>query len=141
MGKQKAAQTDGRSAEALVKQGAKAEKRMLRRERKAERTLTEARARLRKAQERLERRLSAVSDAEALLRTRQAARAAGPVWSNGASNELLSPSIAGATEVIVQASAPEEPVEAAASLILPPAKKPPARRRTSRSAAPKEHAS
>jgi hypothetical protein len=129
MGKRKRARVEGASAEALVKQGAKAEKRLLRREQKAEQALTEARTRLRKAQERLERRLSAVSNAEALLRTRQAARAAGPMGSNGGSGESLSPAITGATAVMVQAG---KSAEAAASVTLPSASKPLARRSTSR---------
>ncbi len=171
MGKQKLAQSDGRSADALVKQGGKAEKRLLRLERRAERSLTEAQARLRKAQMRLERRLSAVSDAEAKLRTRQAARATGPHESNGTSSETPPPSVAIATEDIVQASEPaqaavESPVvvpasktpankasasKASASQTAavktkapstpPPAAKAPARRTTSRPAAPKEQAS
>src|SRR5215203_5493179 len=111
MGKQKLTRGEGRSADALVKQGGKAEKRLLRKERRAERSLTEAQAKLRKAQMRLERRLSAVSDAEAQLRTRQAARATGPHESNGTSSETPPPSVATVTEMIVQTS---EPAKAAA---------------------------
>src|SRR5215203_4235264 len=111
MGKQKLTRGEGRSADALVKQGGKAEKRLLRKERRAERSLIEAQAKLRKAQMRLERRLSAVSDAEALLRSRQAARATGPHASNGTSSEAMPLSVATATEKIVQAS---ELAEAAA---------------------------
>ena len=137
-----------KTADGLVKQGGKAEKRLLRRERRAERLLTEARARLHKARLRLERRLSAVSDAEALLRTRQVARAAGPNGSNGTSTEAVPPAIATATVVISQASEAEPVVDdapagatvdadAAATLILPPAAKPPVKHRTRRSAVPK----
>ena len=161
MGKQKLARSDGRSADELVKRGGKAEKRLLRLERRAERSLTEARGKLRKAQMRLERRLSAVSDAEALLRTRQAARASGPYESNGTSRETMPPSVATATEQLVQASeaadaAAESPVvvlkgkasasktaadKSKAPSIPAPEAKPPARRRTSRPVAAKEQAS
>ncbi len=140
MGKHKPEPTDEQSADALVKQGGKAEKRLLRLEREAERSLAEARAKLRKAQVRLERRLSAVSDAEALLRARQAARMAGPAGSNGTSDEPLPPPVATAPEPIVDVgnTADAEPV---ATLILPPSAKLPTRRRSTRSAAPKTQAS
>lgn len=63
---------------ALVRSGGKIERRLLRREQRAEEELKDARVRLAKAQTRLERRLSQVADAEAVLRRRQAARATGP---------------------------------------------------------------
>ena len=148
MGKQRTARTEDVSADVLVRQNGKAEKRLLRQERRAERLLTEARARLRKAQVRLERRLSAVSDAEALLRTRQAARVAGPNGSNGTSPEAVPPSVATATVLVAQASevesvADEAPAgvtadaDVATTLILPPAAKPPVKQRTRRATAPK----
>lgn len=119
-----------KTAVGLVKQGGKAEKQLLRKERRAERLLTEARARLQKAQIRLERRLSAVSDAEALLRTRQAARGAGPSGSNGASVETVPAASASATDEVAQNGAVAE-AEASAA-------KPAPRRRTRRPAAAKE---
>lgn len=126
MGKQK-------PADVLVKQNGKAEKQLLRRERRAERSLTEARARLHKAQLRLERRLSAVSDAEALLRTRQAARGAGPTGSNGTSEEALPAAAVTSLDEVAQ--------DAAVAAAGAPAAKPAPRRRTRKPAAPKEQAS
>jgi hypothetical protein len=157
MAKHKPARGEDRSAETLVKQNGKAERRLLRRERRAERLLAEARARLHKAQLRLERRLSAVSDAEALLRTRQVARVAGPTKTNGASAETVPPSIASASETIARASeadpAADGPIilvedqapngatseiESPATLVLPPAAKASTRRRTKQPAASEE---
>lgn len=61
------------------------ERRLLKRERRAERELAETladlereRERLRRIQEKVDRRLAAVTEAEERLRSRQAARAAGP---------------------------------------------------------------
>lgn len=149
MGKQKPARTEDRSADVLVKQNGKAEKRLLRRERRAEQLLTEARARLHKAQLRLERRLSAVSDAESLLRTRQAARGAGPNESNGASAETVPAASAPATEKVAPAGraakAAARPAIVAENVAAvksdSPSAKPPARRRTRKPAAAKEQAS
>ena len=71
-----------------LRQAADDERRLLKRERRAEQDLAELqlalardRDRLRRAQERVERRLAEVADAEARLRKRQAARAAGPAGS------------------------------------------------------------
>ena len=73
------------SAEALFAERAEAERRLLRREQKAERRLAAERdslaaeqAKLRKAEARVERRRAAVRDADAELARRQADRAAGP---------------------------------------------------------------
>lgn len=72
-------------AEALFAERAEAERRLLRREQKAERhlaaereALTAEQAKLRKAEARVERRLAAIRDAEAELARRQAERAVGP---------------------------------------------------------------
>lgn len=82
MGKREKRNGTMESAAEAVRAGGKSEKRLLRREREAELDLKSARARLTKAQHRLDRRLSAVADAEATLRGHQRARAVGP---NGAS--------------------------------------------------------
>lgn len=74
----------GRAAE-LLNEGAEAELRLLKRERKAERLLAEARAALAEDEKRLERArkrvaysAAAVAEAETRLSEAQAARAAGP---------------------------------------------------------------
>ena len=71
-----------------LQQAADDERRLLRRERRAEQELAELqvalardRDRLRRAQDRVERRLAEVAEAETRLRKRQAARAAGPAGS------------------------------------------------------------
>ncbi len=79
MGKREKQAKATRPAASLVRAGGKTEKRLLRREHEAEQALNAARARMRKAQDRLERRLSAVADAEAILRGRQHARTIGPI--------------------------------------------------------------
>lgn len=66
------------TAASMVRIGGKNEKRLLRREHEAEQALKSARARLRKVQLQLERRLGAVADAEAALRGHQVARSVGP---------------------------------------------------------------
>ena len=63
---------------AALETAAAAERKLLRREQQAEARLEAARARLAKAEERYRRRLAEVQEAEAELRARQAARAAGP---------------------------------------------------------------
>ena len=72
----------------LLTNGARAELKLLKRERKAERRLAEAlttlaedSARLRQTQERMERSLEAVSAAQAKLRDAQESRAKGPAGS------------------------------------------------------------
>lgn len=117
------------SAVALVRAGGKAEQRLLQREQRAEQALKSALDRLKKAQVRLERRLSAVADAEALLRSRQSARAIGP---DGAANApaddslvLLSPTDPGSN-----GAAPEVNMDAAASATSTAAPKRPTRRKT-----------
>ena len=71
-----------------LRQAADEERRLLKRERRAEQELAELqralardRDRLRRTQDRVERRLAEVADAEMRLRKRQAARAAGPTGS------------------------------------------------------------
>lgn len=127
MGNHKLARSAGVPADVLVKQNGKAERWLLRGERRAERTLTEARARMHKAQMRLERRQSEVSDAEALLRTRQAARAVGPIGFDGTSEETLPPRTVTATDEAAQGGPPAEAES--------PSVKPHARRRTRKTAA------
>ncbi len=156
MVKQTAVHKSAHFAEALVKQGAKTEKRLLRREQRAEKSLDDARTKLQKAQMHLERRLSAVSDAEALLRTRQEARATGPGSENGAAPGAVGALIAtsgderlnghhGAAStvspIILAGGQPSQAVEPAPELELPPATKPPVRRRATRAAAAKDGSS
>ena len=73
--------------EALLRQGAERELRLLRQERRAEREVARLRARLNEeeavfeaARRRVERRRAAVAEAEEALRQRQAARGAGPAY-------------------------------------------------------------
>lgn len=96
------------SAASLVRIGGKNEKRLLRREHEAEQALTSARARLRKAQLRLERRLGAVADAEATLRGHQEARSLGP---NGNGTN-------GLDTILVLPAAPEASGNGAAPAII-----------------------
>jgi chromosome segregation ATPase len=79
------AMTDSPSVEERVKRAAKAEKRLIAQEARAERRLLRARQRLAAAESqlervlrRVERRRQRVSEAEATLRACQQARAAGP---------------------------------------------------------------
>ena len=83
--------------EALMRRAADDERRLLKREQRAERELVEARAeleqereRLRRARKRVEARQAVVTKAEERLRRRQAARADGPTaGANGDSVPLL----------------------------------------------------
>lgn len=73
--------------EALLRLGAELERRLIRRERRAERDVNELRAKLveeesrsARAERRVERRRAEVADAEARLARRQTERAAGPSY-------------------------------------------------------------
>lgn len=80
-------ETAGIDIDARLRRGAEEERKLLKRERRTEREVADARAalaeeeqRLGRAEERVARRRRDVAEAEGRLRGRQAARAAGPDW-------------------------------------------------------------
>ena len=120
--------TDGKGADgdAGLAAAAKAEQKLLREEKKAEAALEEARARLAKAEARLQLRQTEVSAAEDALRTRQAARAAGPGGAAAPTADGIPVAATGG-----DGAAPESPASVPASAA--PSK--PRRRTTRRTAA------
>ena len=138
--------------EMLLKRAAAAERRLVERERKAERALEAVRERLAdadtklgKARERVIRRQAEVDEAVAILRERQRSRAEGPLSATDGQTSAV-----GETEAVAPAAADETPPEAtepkpaaAATKSSDRTKKPPAtdgakpapRRRKTRAAA------